>query len=375
MIRVRNLLLVGIPLLIALVWATSTSGANAGAGEPMGFWPAASDAGPSASARKQRPQPRPGRPAAAPVAAPDVWGGPPPPPPPPPVVGVPATPPVPPTPPTPPTGHRGRGRFGHGISVSIHDGKISIDGIDDMVHAQLDAVRDTLANNTRIPKPLRDKLLARIDKVRGIADRHLARIKASDVDALEGEMDKMSDEIQAAVEGMDEDLQKLGEQLGKDVQKKLGKDLMKHFDPKKLHIDMNGGDPDDNADDDDDDDTTPAVASTDDSGDDDMKVAIKGLKGMKLAPSKMDAIKKLRDDADRDVAAAKKQLEDASKKLEDMLADPKATEAAISTAIEKVGQKEVAIRKARLLVYVKARNLLDDGERKQLEAAAKKRHP
>src|SRR5262249_23717425 len=116
MIRARTILLVGLPLVAVLVWASASTHASAGGDEPNGSWPPAT---PDVAARKQRP-PRPPR---------DTWATPPAPPAPP-VAGTPAAPPVPPTP--PPGGRHRMG--GRGVTVSIHDGKISIDGIDDMVH-------------------------------------------------------------------------------------------------------------------------------------------------------------------------------------------------------------------------------------------------
>src|ERR1051326_6693219 len=69
----------------------------------------------------------------------------------------------------------------HGISVSIHDGKVQIEGVHDMVAGQIEAVREMLRNNPSIPKDVRDRVLSRLDRVNGILDRRLGNLQATDL--------------------------------------------------------------------------------------------------------------------------------------------------------------------------------------------------
>ena len=169
MSRIRTLFTIVVPSMIAggLLF-NSALGSAAGRDENFGFWPAASD-----------------------VAAPT--------PPPPPTPPTPPTPRTPPTPPTPPTKRGGAG--GGGVSVSINNGKVQIDGLHDLVLGQIDAARDSIKNNQSIPKDVRDKVSARLDKVRATVDKRLANLKVTDMDQLGNEMQKMGEELEQAMEG------------------------------------------------------------------------------------------------------------------------------------------------------------------------------
>ncbi len=273
---------------------------------------------------------------------------------------APPMPPNAPKAPKPPKPPKIRG----GISVSIHGGKLHIDGLDQLVSGHLQRVADVLANHPNLPKAVRDRLTARLDRVRAIADKNVKQLDLSDPDKLGDQIEKMGDELEKALEGLDADLAQLGDKLGKDLAKDIQKGLK---DLKRI-----GPDPADPADDDDDDDN-----DTDDdnlpnaSGDpstDDVSAAVDQLRNFSLKPAQKDEIAKLQLKANQDVEIERLKLEIASKELENALGDVNVTQATIERAVDKVTAHEAAIRKARLLTWVKARNVLDPDQRKQLEA-------
>ncbi|MDQ3297773.1 MAG: hypothetical protein M3619_14385, partial [Myxococcota bacterium] len=243
-----------------------------------------------------------------------------------------------------------------GVSVTIHDGKVDISGIDGMVRGQLEGVRQMLKNDPNIPKELRDKALARLDKVRGIVDKRLGKIKGKKIDDLGEELEQMGEEIEQAMEGLDEELEKLGEKLGKDYSSRVPKDFNFNFDF--------------DHDDDDDDDLGGVPVPDLDGDDDDLRQSITDLKGMALKPAQKAQITKIRADADRSVAVAKQALDAASHKLEVALADPKTSDADIARHVDQISGHEATIRKTRILAWVSARRILDDAQRKKIEAAA-----
>ncbi|HET9482548.1 MAG TPA: hypothetical protein VFO79_01215, partial [Xanthomonadales bacterium] len=85
----------------------------------------------------------------------------------------PPRPPRAPTPPHPPD-----------ISISINGNKIDLSGIEGMVRRQLDGAREMIRNNPNIPPQVRDKILARLDRVRASVDKRLAKLKTKGVDQL-----------------------------------------------------------------------------------------------------------------------------------------------------------------------------------------------
>ena len=263
-----------------------------------------------------------------------------------------------PTPPTPPTPPQPRGKHG-GVKVSIHGNQVHITGIDEVVTEHLDAVAQAL-NNPKVPKAVRDKINARMGKVRGIVDKRLKNVKTSDLDQLEAELEKLESDLEEALEGLDDDLKDLGKDLGKDLAKQLGKDLLKG----KIQI-VDGSDDSDDSDDRDD---------SDDAGDDHVPdTVIADLDDIALKPTQRNQIAKLRADSEARVAQAKQQLDDASQRLETALADPKTTDAQVALLVDQVSSHEAAIRKARLLAWVGARRVLDVDQVKKLEQAAKQR--
>lgn len=339
MSRIRTLFTVVVPSMIAggLLFHSLPGRASAGDREMFGYWPAASDA--AAPLVAQGPKP-PAPPAPAPT---------------------PPTPKTPPAAPTPPA----KVRAGGGVSVSINNGKVSIDGVHDLVLGQLDTARDSIKNNQAIPKDVRDKIVARLDKVRASVDKRLKNISVTDFDQLEKEMEAMGEEIEAAMDGLDEDLEKLGDKIGKDVAKQLGKDFGKKWN-KSFKFDFDS---------DDDDDDLGAVDVPDvDDDDDDMKDAIKDLRDLALDKTQKEKINKLRAESDQKVAAAKKQLDELSEKLQTALGNPATTDADISRMVDQISAQEATIRKARIVAWAQARRLLDDAQRKRIEDAARKKN-
>jgi Spy/CpxP family protein refolding chaperone len=300
----------------------------------------------------------------------------------PPLPPAPPVPPTPPAPPTPPGGWGqpptpGHGGFGGRFSITVRNGKVHMEGLEDFVRQHLDAAREAIRNNPSIPPDARDRALARLDRARAVAQRRLANLDTSDLDNLGDEMEKVGDEIEKAMEGLDDDMEKLGEKLGKDLAKELSKNLGKGFGP-KIRIERHRGR--DDADDGDDGDDADggdhgraAVMAPD--VDVNVRGSIPGLPDLTLRPAQRAQIGKLRGSYEQRIAVARKQLDDASERLRVALEDPRTSDAEISRCVDQVSAYEAEIRKARLLTWVGARRLLDESQRKQIEdAAARKRH-
>jgi DNA gyrase/topoisomerase IV subunit A len=274
-------------------------------------------------------------------------------------------PPVPPRPPKAPAPP---------ISISIRGGKVQVDGIDRLVASHLAAVQQLLRDNPNIPQDVRDRLVQRMNKVKAIVDRHLKNLDTSDLDRLGDQLEKMGDELEKAMSGLDADLAKLGDKISKDVARKL--DKVK--DRLKLKLGPlpppppppPGSDPDDH-DPDHDGDHDPDVTDPWGHTHDDT-VTIDGLKDFALKPAQRDAIAKLRAASDTQVASIKTQLESASKRLEDALADPKVTDVDVTRHVDQISKLEAELRKTKLLTWVQARRVLDADQIKRLEAASRK---
>lgn len=234
-----------------------------------------------------------------------------------------------------------------GISVSIHDGKVEVDGLQDMIDDQLDSAFDSI-DFDNIPAPVRGKLKEKLGNIRNKVKTRLKHMDVKDMDKFGQEMEQLGNEISKEMEG-----------FGSDFQKQFSKDFAKKF-SKKIKIGALDKDDDDD------------IASVDVDDNDDLADAISDLGDMKLAAPQKDQIAKLRADSDKQVAAAKQALEAASKTLKDQLANAKASDADIAKSIDAVTQQEAAIRKARILAWVHARAVLDDAQRKKVESAAAK---
>ena len=264
----------------------------------------------------------------------------------------PPRPPRPPTPPTPP-----------GITVNVNGNKIDLSGIGGMVRGQLDGAREMIRNNPNIPPKLRDKILARIDRVRATVDKRLSKLKGKGLEEMGEELEQMGDEIEEAMEGLDDELEQLGDQLGKDI----GKNIGKHFKGKNFKFKF---DFDDEADDVG---GIPMAPDLDELDDGEMGDALDDLKGLAIKPQQREQISKIRAKADQEVAAARRQLDDLSNKFEAALGNSSTSDEDIRRYVDQISAQEAVIRKARILAWVNARRVLDDGQRKRIEAAASKR--
>ncbi len=382
MSRVRTLFVLILPSALAggLLCASAFSHADAGSSGALGYWPDASDETRDATLpigaapRSGRvlvaqvepmPNPRPAVPA-------------------PPVSPPPPSPPAPPAPPAPPRPHSSHGR--RGFSVSIHDGKVEVDGISDLVQESLDKALETLDRLPDLPPETRQRLRGRIQGVRGHINSRLNRLRSMDIDKIGPEIERMGDEIERQMEGVDQELAQLGDSIGKSFAKKfgkdLGKDLAKSFPPGFPGVNQGGNhdsdDADDNDDDDDDDDngrtavTVPRTPGPD-VADQDVGTAIAALNGLTLDADQRAALARLRADSDRKITAAKRDLEKLSNRLHDALRNSDASESDIERQIDAISAKEASLRKARILTWFKVRHLLHDDQRKQVEDAVQNR--
>jgi hypothetical protein len=312
----------------------------------------------------------------------------------PPLPPAPPAPPVPPVPPSgwgPPPGVPGAGGPGR-FTVTSRNGRVQIEGLEQLVRHHLDMARDVIRNNPNLPPDIRDKALARLDRARATVERRLASLSAADLDQIGEEMEKMGDELEKSLEGLDDELEKLGEKLGKDFSRKLGRDLARGLSPRirfERHRDADDADHGrdagrdagrDNGDDDedgDDDDrgggARDRAAAIEPDAEANVRGAIRGMPDLTLRPTQHQQIVQLRATYEQQIAVARKQLDDASRRLEAALGDPRTSDADISRYVDQVSSYEAAIRKARLLTWVNARRLLDDSQRKKIEDAAGRR--
>jgi homeobox protein ESX1 len=288
----------------------------------------------------------------------------------PPVPPTAPTAPIPPIPPTPPTPHTPGmaplppmppmppmvNGLPPGINVTIHDGKILIDGVDKYVDQQIDNALKSVQNPS-VPPQVRAKVEEHLKKLREKLKKKLAKIDVKDLGDLGDELGEIGDEIGSEMDDFGSDMDAWGDKLGKDIQKQVQQQLAQHG----IHSSAS-----DNDDDDDNDIPTPDVDD-----DDDMADAVRDLGDLSLSPDQRTKIQNLRADTDKQVASAKKALDTASDNLKKLLENG-AGEAEVSRAIDEVSAKEATIRKARILAWMKARNYLDNSQRKKVEDAAKK---
>jgi Spy/CpxP family protein refolding chaperone len=373
--RMRTFMTIILPSMLAGGLVFGSAFGHAAGPDLVGFWPAAGDV---TTAGKRHGAPVPPPPPSAPPDR-DHWAVPP------------AAPPAPPAPPAPVV--RGSGG-GHrkGVRIMMRDGVVTVEGLPDMVRGQLDAVRGALAGNTHIPQEARDKINARLDKMRALLEKRAAKMTGGHGwGDLQREMEQMGEEFERMTEGLDEELEALGSRLGKDFGKRLGKDLAKSFefdfddeDPRDKKDKKDKKDKRDKADktkppkapsvsdsDGDDDGDDDHGGSDDDGSDDHAAHAPVDAKDMKLKPDQRADIVKLRKETERDIAAAQKELATASQRLEALLADPKTSDNDIRVAVDRVSGHEAAIRKARLVAWAKARRMLDPDQRAKIEGASR----
>lgn len=360
MIRLRTVLAIAAPVAIAggLLLSSAPGHAEAGGDDTLGFWPAAADStGASGGLVAQADPPRSRRM---------------------PIPPVPPAPPSTPSPPSPPS-HSQSQRHKSGMSISIHDGKVQIGGIAELVEAQLERVLVVLDNLPDVPRDVRERVKGRVRAVRGKLTARLARLKSIDLDKLGPEIERMGDEFEKEMEGLDKDLAQLGERFGeqfgekfsRDLAAKLAKDFAKSF---KGYPFSDDDDDDSEDDDDDDDDDDSAVASLAVPPSDIPADVLGNLKNnLTLDRAQKEELARLRAESERKIAAAQRELEDMSQRLHVTLEDASASEADIARQIDMISAKEATIRKARVLTWVKVRSLLRKDQRKQVEAVKRPR--
>lgn len=304
------------------------------------------------------------------------------------IPGVPAVPAVPPVPGMHAHGKHGKhggGGFhlngsigGPGFSVSIHDGKVEISGLDQLIDSKLDEARAQIERDQSIPPDVRAKVLGRLDRSRAVIKRRVGSLHGADLSQLQDEMEKMGEELAKEMEGLGADLDK---NLGKDLAKKFDRDWTKNFknwkpgtqwnfqtpDADDHDADADDGNDDSDADDNDGSDVpTPDVADAAD-----LASAMADLHDLGLKPAQRAEIARIGAESEKAVAAAQERLEQLSSQLHDKLASPAANEAEVGAYIDQITAQESAIRKARILGWVKARHVLDDQQRARVEKRRK----
>jgi hypothetical protein len=259
-----------------------------------------------------------------------------------------------PSPPTPPRGQ---------ITIQL-------DGLDDLLDRHIGAALDSIGNDKHVPPAVRDKLTKRVDRMRRKLQAKAAggkldpKVLAELGEELEREMEAFGVEMETWGEQFGKDMEKWGEQFGKDMEKwgeQFGKRFgQKHPGPRHrarpAPPDLGSDDLDDL-----------------DDFDEDYRDALRDLGDLKLAPAQREQLRKLRADSDVKVATARRELDRLSDQLQRQLDTPGTSDAEISRSIDAVTQQEAGIRKARILAWVSARRVLDDAQRKQVEAAARGR--
>ena len=276
-------------------------------------------------------------------------------------------PPVPPVPPVP------------GIPVDVSK----------MVGDQIQQAIDQVRNNPQIPANIRDKVIKRLERVRAKTAKRLEHLDLNNPGQLGEEMGQLGEEIGEEMSQFGDDMNQWGEQFGEQLGKQIENQMTHSFGPhgsgnNGMHIHINQGnhashDGDDDDDDDDDSSasTSTAADSASDDGDDDNSDddAVVELGDLSLQQPQRNQIEQLRANSQRQVAAARQQLQQASAALRHALDDVDASDAELAHAIDVVSQQEATIRKARILAWHDARRVLDDVQRKKVQDAAARAKP
>src|SRR3569623_789533 len=165
----------------------------------------------------------------------------------PPVPPVPAVPPVPPV----PGHHRHSHSSGGGINIQMHDGKLQVDGVNDIVESSIRSAQDSIRTSI-LPQEVKDKLQRRLDKQRETVENRLSHLDATDLDQLGEELGKMGEDIGREMGDFGKDMDKYGEKMSKDAAKQWGKQWGKDWSKKwKFNgNDCNDSDADNDYDDD-----------------------------------------------------------------------------------------------------------------------------
>ena len=246
---------------------------------------------------------------------------------------------------------------------------IDLGNLDEMVDQQIEHAMQAIGNDASIPPHVRQAVKQRLEKVRIKVKHRLAKANPQDLEALGEELGQMGEEIGEEMEKFGEDMEKWGKQFEKQMEKQVELQ-MKRKDLQKMLAKRGGVTVTFDGDDDDDDDFD-SLPDLDDA--DDLDDAMKDLGSVKLQPDQRAQLRRLRADSDQKVARAKADLDRASDTLRTKLENTSVSEQEISRAIDDVTKAESEIRKARIIAWVNARRLLDDSQRKRVEAAARGR--
>lgn len=252
----------------------------------------------------------------------------------------------------------------------------------DQARQQIDQARQQIVNDPNIPDAVRGKVLKRLDKALKAVEKKLGNLNFNgDWDAFGAQMEAFGESMSEAFDGMDGDFEDLGKDIEQEVAKAL-KGRMKHF-KGGIHIDIDG--------DGDDDDVMvlpvppvppmapmapmPPMPPTPGHGGvtidmSDMDVAI-DLDALDLQGGQRTALRQLIEDEQRAVQPAEEQLAQLSEKLREALENDNVDEATINKYVDQMSEREAIIRKARLNAWAKARRLLDDDQRQQIQRAGR----
>jgi hypothetical protein len=225
-----------------------------------------------------------------------------------------------------------------GLNIQIHDGKVQIDGLDKLIDDQINNALQAV-QAPGVPPEVRKKVEDRLTKIREKVKKKLAKIDANNLDDLGDQLGELGDEIGEEMDQFGEDMDAWGDKFGKDMAKKMEK----QFAGKGVHVHV------DNDDDNDNDMSPPDVDD-----DQDLDDAVRDLGDLKLDVDQRASISKLRAETDAKVASAKHELDASSERLKKLLENPKASEVEVERAIDAVSQQEAAIRRARIVAWVRA---------------------
>jgi hypothetical protein len=253
--------------------------------------------------------------------------------------------------------------------------KIDLD-IDDLVDKQINQALQAIGNDPHIPPHVRQAIKSRLDKVRVKVKSRIAKVDPHDLEALAEQLGELGEEVGEEMEQFGKDMEKWGKHFEKDMEKwgkqfekqvekqmKLRGKLQQGFGPQGpviIQVDPDAIDPDD-------------LGGITFDYHDDLRDAVKDLGSLQLAPDQRARLRRLRAESDQKVERAKATLDRASETLRRQLEHGNASDVEIERAIDNVTKAEAEIRKARILAWVNARRLLDDTQRKRIEAAARGR--
>ncbi len=250
-----------------------------------------------------------------------------------------------------------------------------------VVADQIAQAMDQVANNPQIPPKVREKILKRLEKVRDKTSKRLEHLDFHDMDKLGEEMGQIGEEI-------GEEMNQWGEQFGEQLGEQIEKQMRQSFSPQGpsgagpggMHIHINNGnhgnhDGDDDDDDDDDNSASNAADDNDHDNDTDNDDVVVDLGDLSLQQPQREQIQQLRANSQRQVEAARRQLQQASAALKHALDDVDASDAELARQIDVVSQQEATIRKARIIAWHDARRVLDEAQRKKVQDAAARAKP